>query len=101
MSLEQITKDTVKGAAIRELQGLREQVVPGDTAATDIPLAGATVKGTTLVSVLEYDPDKGGAGVGGFNDRTAEAAITSDGNLQLDTTDTSGHDLIVKSFNKA
>lgn len=100
MSLETITKDTIKGAAIRELQGLKQQVVAGTTANTNIALAGATVAKTTIVGVIEHDPDKGGAGVSGLNDRTSEAAITSDGNLQLDTTDTTGHELIVTTFNK-
>ena len=101
MAVDEITKDTIKGSAIRELQGLSERVVAGAASATDIAVAGVTLEKSTLVSVLEYDPDGRGAGVGQINDRTSEAAITSDGNVQLDTTNTTGHDLIVKFFNKA
>ena len=101
MALEDITVETIKGAAIRELQGLKQQIVAGANSATNIPLAGATVAGTNIVGVIEHDPDKGGAGVAGLNDRTSEAAITSDGILQLDTTNTTGHELIVTTYNKA
>jgi len=97
MSLEAITKDTIKGAAIRELQGLQCAVVTGDSANTDIPVAGTTVKGTTLVAVLHNTVT---TGVTEAN-RVAEASITSDGNLQLDTTDTSTDQLVVWFFNKA
>lgn len=74
------------------------QAVGGNTAGTNIALAGVVVDKTSLVGVLEYDPNGGGPGIGKFFDRTAEASVTSDGNIQLDLTDTSGHELIVTSF---
>lgn len=95
MGVEAITKDTIKGAAIRELQGLKLQVVAGDSAATNIPLMGATVAKTTIVGVIEHDPV-----TPVIVDRTSEASITSDGNLQLDTTDTTGSQLAVLTYNK-
>ena len=101
MTTEVITKDTIKGAAIRELQNYKLRPLAGTTAATNIALAGTTVLGTTILSVLQYDPNDGGAGVGGFADLTSEAAITSDGNLQLDTTNTTGTFLLVATFDKA
>lgn len=93
--LEEITKDTVKGKAIRELQSLRQLVLAGTTVATNIAAADTTVEGTTIVSVVEFDP----AGPT-FADLTAEAEITSDGNLQLDTTDTTGSQLLVWLYDK-
>ncbi len=97
MGLEDITEHTIKGAAIRELQGLQCVVVAGDTANTNIPVAGATVKKTTLVAVNASD---GTSGILEAN-RVAEAAVTSDGNIQLDTTNTTGKILAVWFYNKA
>jgi len=104
MGFETITKDTIKGKAIRELQAWAQVPLAGAAAATDIALAGATVEKTTVVGVMEviHDPNGGGAGVSSlsFADRTSEAAITSDGNLQLSTTDTTGSILLVSTVNK-
>ena len=97
MGFEDITNETIKGTAIRELQGLQCAVVTGTTAATDIALAGATVKKTTLVAVLREDATTGVT----LSNLVSEAAITSDGNLQLDTTNTTGSSLIVWFTNKA
>ena len=94
MALEELTEFTVKGKAITELQSLRQVVLAGATAATDIAVAGVTIKNTQILSVLEYDRSGGGAGLGTFTDRTSEASITSDGNLQLDTTNTTGSQLL-------
>ncbi len=84
-----------------DLDDLKQQVAIGNTANTDIALAGATLAGTTIVSVLEYDPNGGGGGKGTWVERTSEAVMTSDGNMQLNTTDTTGHDLVVLSITKA
>jgi len=96
MGLEEITKDTVKGAAIRELQGLAMALVAGAAKDTNIAITGVTVRRTTIVGVLEFV-----AATPVLNDRTAEANVTSDGNIQLDTTDTSGSQLVVLYFHKA
>ena len=97
MTVEAITKDTVKGAAIRELQGLQCAVLTGAAINTNIALTGATVKGTTLIAVLHNTVT---TGVTEAN-RVDEAAITTDGNLQLDTTDTTNDQLVVWFFQKA
>lgn len=98
-TLEEITEFTLKGKALKELQSLRQVVVAGDSATTNIPIADVTVKNTTILSVVEvaHDPAGGGAGIStlALDDRTSEAEITSDGNLQLDTTDTTGSTLLV------
>ena len=95
MPLENITPFTIKGAAINELQSLKKDVLAGTTAATNIALAGATVKRSTVKSVLAFNP------LGpSFADLTAEASIASDGNLQLSTTDTTGQKLIVEWYDK-
>lgn len=99
MSLEQVTEFTIKGKAINELQRLREKLVAGAGIGADIAVAGIKTI-DTILSVLQYDPNGGGAGVGALADLTSEASITSDGNIQLDTTDTTGTQLIVKFFEK-
>lgn len=79
-----------QGFAIRQLQGLKTATVAGALAATNIALAGAKTT-DHIVSVIEY-----AAGVP--TDRTAEASIPTDGNLQLSTTDTSGDTLVVMTM---
>lgn len=69
-------------------------VVAGAAANTDIAVAGITTR-DALKAVFEYDPDGRAAGTGQVFNRTGEAAITSDGNIQLTTTNTTGHDLMV------
>lgn len=101
MPLAKITEDTVKGLLINELQSLTLSLLAGTTANTDIALPGADEKRTTIASVLQYDPNGGGAGVGAFADLTPEAAVTSPGNLQLDTTDTTGTQLLVWHYLRA
>jgi len=95
MSLEsQHAPRTVKGKAIAELQGFTTKVVAGDAAATDIPVAG--IKTTdTLQSVIEFKP-----ATPAVIDRTSEASITSDGNIQLSTTDTTSSQLTVSYWVK-
>lgn len=89
--LESVTKDTLKGKAIKELQSLRTEVVDGDSADTDIPVANITTR-DTLESVIEF-----AAGVP--TDRTAACSITSDGNIQC-TADTTGDKLVVRWWDK-
>jgi hypothetical protein len=100
--------DTLTDALI-ELQGLRISVVNGADDDVNIPVTGIGAD-DTLVSVLEVAPvpvtyDAGppvAVGGGGVTlaDRTAEAEITSAGNIQLATHDTTGHQLIVVWFDK-
>lgn len=68
-------------------------IVAGTTADTNIAVAGIT-KDDVLIEVLEIDI----AG-NGVADRTAEASITSAGNIQLGTTDTTASHLVVKWAN--
>lgn len=72
---------------VRELQLKRTVILAGTTATTNIALAGALL-GDSIITVLHNS-----AGV--FVDLTAEASITSDGNIQLSTTDTTGDELHV------
>ena len=95
MALDQITDQTIKGRAINELQSIKSAVLTGTTADTDIPLAGATVKDTTLKSVLRQDATSGVMEA----EISADCAITTDGNLQC-TADTSGKVLVVEFWNK-
>lgn len=93
MALHEVAKDTVKGKAITELQGLTVNVVNGTTAATNIAVSGIALV-DTLVSVIMFT-----AGVP--SDVTADASITSAGNIQLATVDSTGNKLQVMWFNKA
>lgn len=76
--------------AIRELQGKATTVVAGAAATTDIAVAGITMA-DTLGSVLMFNS-------GTPSDVTSEASITSDGNIQLDTTNSSGNQLVVEWY---
>lgn len=80
-------------AAVRELQGLTMDVVAGADVDTNIAITGIAVE-DTLMAVLHYTA---GAAVANL---TSEAAITSAGNIQLTTTDTTGDQLVVFWFNK-
>lgn len=60
---------------------------------TNIAVTGIKT-GDTLVSVLRLNRDATAANID-ITDVTSEASITSDGNIQLDTTDTTGDRLIV------
>jgi len=68
---------------------LKFALVAGDTATTDIAVTGI-VTADTLLGCIEFDGTSGAP-----TDRTSEASITSDGNVQLTTTDTSGDFLLV------
>lgn len=63
--------------------------VAGDTATTNIPVTGILTT-DTLISVIEVTVT-----TAALVDRTAEASITSDGNIQLSTTDTTSDFLLV------
>ena len=91
MSMQEITDHTLKGAAIVELQNLNREVVGGDAAATNIPVALITTK-DTLRSVLQQDSTSGVFDA----EQLADASITSDGNIQLATVDSTGKTLIVE-----
>lgn len=93
-------------AAVKELQRLKVSVVAGAAADTNIAIAGiATVD--TILAVLRFDiaadtgTDATGNKVADLTDLTAEAAITSAGNIQLADTATTGDKLLVLWFDKA
>lgn len=67
---------------------LKQVVAAGDTADTDIPVAG--VVATSIIVGCVGFPDAGGAAV----DNTADTSVTSSGNIQV-TTDTTGQSLLV------
>jgi len=95
MSVETITKETVKGKALNELQGLKTVVLAGAGAATNIPVTGLKVS-DTIQSVLHQD------GVSGvmLGELSAEASIPTAGNLQISTTVTTGNKLILNYWSK-
>lgn len=92
-------------AAIKELQRLSFSVVAGNTATTNIAVTGIATE-DTIVAVLRADvaADTGTSATGNkvqaLSAVTSEASITSAGNIQLSTTDTTGDTLIVVWFNK-
>jgi hypothetical protein len=83
-------KTAAQDHAIRELQGKATTVVAGAAATTDIAVTGIAV-GDTLGSVLMF-----AAGVP--SDVSSEASITSAGNIQLSTTDSTGNQLVVEWY---
>lgn len=93
----EIASPTLK-AILTEIQGLKITVVAGAGATTNIAVTGiATVD--TLLSVLQLVG--AGSDVTDIADRTGEASITSAGNIQLSSTDTSGSKLIVVWYDKS
>lgn len=78
-----------KGKAITQLQQAKTVPVAGAAANTNIAVAGIGLK-DEITSVMEVD-FAGSA----INDRTSEASVTSAGNIQLSTTDTTGKTLLV------
>lgn len=99
MAIETLPENLGMGAAhltkgvlrkiLQELQGLKFNSAVGTTAVTNIAVAGiATVD--TLVGVYEID-------IAGNNvaDRLSESSITSAGNIQLTTTNTTGSFLLI------
>jgi len=101
MTTEAVKKNTIRGRIgakakpIAEALGQIKQVrADGNTAGADITLVDGDGRNigdeATIISVLEVT-----TGGGVLVSRTAEASMTADGVMQLDTTDTSGDDLIV------
>lgn len=68
-------------------------LVNGTTATTNIAVTGIDT-GDKLVAVIGFDPDHAtpASQVQSF---TSEASITSNGNIQLSTTNSTGFDLLV------
>ena len=85
-------------SALRELQGLKINVVAGAEVNTNIAIAGIGTE-DTLVSVLEIQPPTASSGNTVASDRTAVTAITSAGNIQC-TEITTGNQLLVIWYNK-
>jgi hypothetical protein len=85
-------------AAIQELQRLKFSVVAGSTAVANIAVTGILTE-DTIVAVLRLDRDATAANIN-LADVTSEASITSNGNIQLTTTNTTGDTLVVVWFNK-
>lgn len=93
-------------AAIQELQRLKFSVVSGASNAANIAVSGITTQ-DTLVAVLRFDvaADTGTSATGNkvqaVGGLLSEASITSNGNVQLSTTDTTGDTLVVVWFDKS
>lgn len=85
-------------AALGEMQRLKSAVVDGAADAVDIAVSGIATT-DTLVAVTRFEISTGN--VVDVSDVTGEAAITSAGNIQLDTTDTTGDRLQVLYFDAA
>lgn len=83
--------------ALREAQ-VKITVVAGTTSATNIAVTGIATE-DTIVSCLRLNRDATAANID-IADVTAEANITSAGNIQLTTTNTTGDTLIVVWANK-
>lgn len=77
--------------AIRELQGKQIAVVDGAAVDTNIAIAGITTA-DTLGAVIRFVTDTPTSNL------VDEAAITSDGNIQLSSTNTTGNKLIVEWY---
>ena len=80
------------GHALKELQSLKTEVLDGAAAVTNIAVTGIAV-GDTIQSAVMY-----AAGVP--SNVTAEVSITSAGNIQLATTDSTSNKLVVNWFGK-
>lgn len=92
--LDQLSKDTLKGRAINELQSLQAIVVAGGGAGADLTATGLKVADSTLAAVLRYV-----AGVPTAN-LLDEASVTADNTLVCATTNTTGNVLVVWFWNK-
>lgn len=82
-----------------ETKALRQRklvsvVVAGAAKETNIAVAGVNKANDTIVSVVRFDLEAGGK-LEGVTDLTSDASITSDGNIQLKTTVTTGDKLLV------
>ena len=104
MTLTPITLDATPDmtditAALVELQGLKVAVVAGTTSATNIPITGIATN-DTIVSVVLIAFVAGTPSLT-ITDVTSQASITSAGNIQLSTTNTTGDTLLVHWFDKS
>lgn len=81
---------------LTELQGLSFTVVNGTTSATNIAVAGIATE-DTIIFVLRFPA---AYAIANISDLTSEASITSAGNIQLSTTNTTGERLVVFWLNK-
>lgn len=72
---------------------LRSAVVAGANTATDIAVTGIRTS-DALAAVVRLDRDATAANIN-ISDVRSETAITSDGNIQLSTTNTTGDSLLV------
>ena len=84
---------------LTEIQGLKFTLTAGAAADADITVTGITTS-DTLASVIGFDPDNG-TPADQVIDVTSEASITDDNDIQCDTTDTTGYDLLVIWYDKA
>lgn len=84
---DKVAKDTVKGRAIHAQAGMKPDVLAGAAAATNIAVAGAVV-GDVIMGCIHNT-------AGTLVDVTGEASFTTDGNLQLSTTDTTADQLLL------
>lgn len=72
---------------------LRVSVVAGAAADTNIAISGIE-RDDVILSALQVEPDNGTAATM-LTDITSEVAITSAGNIQVDTTVTTGKQILV------
>jgi len=84
---------------IREIQGLKVNVLAGAAVDTNIAVTGIATT-DTILTCLQVEPDDGTASTM-LTDRTAETTVTSAGNIQLGTTDTTGKQLLFVWYDKA
>lgn len=83
---------------IQELQGLKFKVLAGAATDTDIAVTGIAVD-DTILSCMMVEPDDGTDSTM-LTDVTSETNITSAGNIQLDTTTTTGKQLLLIYYDK-
>lgn len=84
---------------LRELQGLKFSIVTGAASLANIPVAGILLE-DTLIAVIAIDGDNAVLASSVFS-VTAQASITSNGNIQLSLTDTTTYRLVVVWLDKS
>lgn len=82
-------RDALGGSGIE----FKVKVVAGAAINTNIAISGIR-KDAELLAVLQVEPDNGVTGTM-LTDRASEASVTSAGNIQLTTTNTTGKQLLV------
>ncbi|MBC8280746.1 MAG: hypothetical protein H8E48_08180 [Chloroflexi bacterium] len=90
--------EAVLKAILVELQGLTFDVVVGAAAATNIAIAAIKTE-DTIIGAVRLNRDATAANID-LSSLLAEASITSDGNIQFSTTDTTGDAILVVWLNK-